>query len=225
MHLLNRSIRHPQNKLSEQRLDLSALLVDLMDQQDRRKQQLIGGLQRMQNEQQVQQSDFWLLQYQKLLDSRPPSADDSALDPHLGLQLLEHGVVHLLPFLSALLRTSAKAGGADGWRSIDDGRLAQAGVRSASDRVQVLRAIEAFYAATAERSTSARSACVVGDDAGEEAAEASCGATGASAEASAPPAGVQVEETTEGLAECVVCMERAVRNCIFYCFVPAQTAN
>lgn len=180
-------------------MDLSALLVDLMDQQDRRKQQLISGLQRMQAEQQDRQSDFWLLQYQKLLDARPPS--DLELDPRLGLQLLTHGVVHLLPFLSGLLRTSGKVG-ADGWRSIDDGQLAQVGVRSAAERVQVLRAIEAYYAAGEYPLSDARPDADGGDD--------ECGATTASAEASAPPPTRQAEETVTGLAECVVCMERAV---------------
>lgn len=46
-------------------------------------------------------SDFWLHQYQRLLDSRPNKFIDKerVLDPILANHLVLNGVVHCLPFL------------------------------------------------------------------------------------------------------------------------------
>lgn len=188
-----------QNQLSAQRMDLTGLLADLLDQQDRRKKQLLDGLQRMESEQQVKQHDFWLLQYQKLLDARPADEAPGALDPRLGWQLLTHGVVHLLPFLSRFLRsTSGGYGGVD-LREIDDDQLLAVGVRDVTDRVRILRAFEAFCA---ERDSAAKGA----DECGSVCARTVEPTRGVDADDVAGP----TAPLEEGVAECVVCLERAV---------------
>lgn len=195
-------------------MDLSSLLTELMDQQERRKRDLVNSLQHMESEQQVKQQDFWLLQYQKLLDVR--DADDasaSALDPQLGYQLLTHGVIHLLPFLARLLRT-AKCDG--DLRAIDEARLKEAGIRSAADRRSILQAIEMYCAAAA----TVLSEChAISEDEPSAPLSVSCSDAVNDEEtniADREPNGETKEpepssHTIEGLAECVVCMEKPVR--------------
>lgn len=177
-------------------MDLTCLLADLMDQQDRRKQHLLDSLQRLEAEQQVKQHDFWLLQYQQLLDVRPAERAPQALDPQLGWQLLTHGVIHLLPFLSQLLQT---AGGKTGEQPIDDDGLLAAGVRAPADRVKVLRAVEAFRAGR-QRTEEAEA-----DDCAEVCARPTAEPMRSGPETAGPTAPPEA-----GGAECVVCLEQAV---------------
>nr|CAD7453528.1 unnamed protein product [Timema tahoe] len=67
--------------------------------------------------------DFWLLQYQRLLDSRPYSLVEMerSLDPMLAQHLVVYGAIHCLPFLAQ-------------W----------AGVTLAQDRAAILEAVNSF---------------------------------------------------------------------------------
>lgn len=85
--------------------------------------------------------DFWLLQYQKLMDQQPPelSLQTSAIDPALGYQFLNHGVVQCLPFLSKIWQDTQTD-----LKDITDQHLKNAGVRNDSDRYNILRSIEIY---------------------------------------------------------------------------------
>lgn len=60
-------IDHNLNDLAEKRINLSFLLIDLLDQQKERREQLLATLQILENTND-QSEDFWLKQYQRLLE-------------------------------------------------------------------------------------------------------------------------------------------------------------
>lgn len=188
-------------------MDLTSLLAELLDQQERRKSQLLDSLHKLEADQRDQHQDFWLVQYQKLLDARSTALDDpyAELEPRLGHQLLAHGVIHLLPFLSRLLRPANK--GAD-LRRISDEQLRSAGVRLSTDRQNVLQAIAAYYLELKEVSDvplMRKSTAEVLED---------VKVAGNQAVASAPAVASDVSVgTVDGLSECVICMERPVSDC------------
>nr|CAD7586028.1 unnamed protein product [Timema genevievae] len=117
--------------LSEKRVALSAMLVDLLSQQADRRRQLLNTLDEMERRRWISDQekgeksdeDFWLLQYQRLLDSRPYSLVEMerSLDPMLAQHLVVYGAIHCLPFLAQ-------------W----------AGVTLAQDRAAILEAVNSF---------------------------------------------------------------------------------
>lgn len=127
--------------MSEQRVTLTYILLDLLDQQSKRKRELLDTLNCLEAQRENEQRDFWLLQYQKLLDSKPAedSFNSSTIDPMLGYNFLLNGVVHCIPFLSRLWR-SDKCHITD----ITDNDLIEAGIKNASDREKILQSIRDF---------------------------------------------------------------------------------
>lgn len=57
-----------QNDLCDKRLNLSILLIDLLEQQKQRRAQLISTLQTIEEQNNQSTEDFWLRQYQGLLE-------------------------------------------------------------------------------------------------------------------------------------------------------------
>lgn len=57
-----------QNDLCDKRLNLSILLIDLLEQQKQRRTQLISTLQTIEEQNSRSSEDFWLRQYQGLLE-------------------------------------------------------------------------------------------------------------------------------------------------------------
>lgn len=95
----------------------------------------------MEHQNKSQQEDFWLLQYQKLIDSRPIDLSTSAnsIDPLLGYNFLVNGVVHCLPFLSKIWQSKGKD-----LSSVTDEDLHLAGILKATDRTNILLSIQQF---------------------------------------------------------------------------------
>ncbi|XP_063241891.1 E3 ubiquitin-protein ligase LRSAM1-like isoform X2 [Bacillus rossius redtenbacheri] len=104
-------------ELSQKRVSLSEVLVDLLSQQAKRRKQLLDILQRMEQQRLLLhqndggegrgEEDFWLRQYQLLVDCRPCSLVEleRSLDPALAHCLVLSGAVHCLPFLSGWLQS------------------------------------------------------------------------------------------------------------------------
>lgn len=201
------------NNLSEQRVNLTYVLMDLLKQQDQRKQQLLETLKIIERQKKDEQTDFWLLQYQKLLDHQPSEItnDTASIDPILGYQFLENGVVHCLPFLSKIWQNRDKE-----LASLTDQDLVGAGVQSALDRQAILASISSYYDYLNRR------------------IEYPEGESSSSAEApSAPPTEVEelpvptsppsedVAGSSGGggvqFAECVICMEETVQVIFLPC--------
>lgn len=112
-----------------------------MEQQSARKRELLDTLGRLESQRENEQRDFWLLQYQKLLDAQPgeQSFRATSIDPMLGYNFLLNGVVHCIPFLSRLWQ-SDKCNIMD----ITDNDLIEAGIKNATDRERILQSINDF---------------------------------------------------------------------------------
>lgn len=155
-------------------------------------------------EQQHQQSDrhdFWLLQYQKLLDAQPQtlSLKSANIDPLLGYNFLLNDVVHCLPFLFKIWQTKKDLS------EINDDDLTAAGVHNRSDRTAILQSIYDYVHQKIDAPTANVSSVVftpaevdksIGGGASKSTVDDNRGGGGG-----------------ETLAECVVCMEESV--CIF----------
>lgn len=88
-----------------------------------------------------EQQDFWLLQYQKLLDAQPSelSIKSSSIDPMLGYNFLINEVVHCIPFLSKLWQSKVC-----NIEDITDDDLIAAGIQKQWDRAKILKSINDF---------------------------------------------------------------------------------
>lgn len=144
------------------------------------------------------EQDFWLLQYQKLLDSQPSElcTKSTQLDPLLGYQFLVNGVVHCLPFLSKLWQNYQ-----ENITSITDDDLQMAGVKNVRDRRNILKSIVEYSSS--------------------EQFEPIATAPPYDQEMATPPTELVTENKSndqqkfEMLAECVVCMEESVSKTNF----------
>lgn len=178
------------SELSVRRLDLTFILLDLLEQQEKRKKQLFETLRYMEDQKQSESENFWLLQYQRLIDSQPAKfvKQNSSIDPLLGYNFLVNGVVHCLPFLSNLWLDEHKD-----LQKISESDLREAGVKNEKDRFGILKSIECFLR---DDDTD--------DSVTEEAIEAS----------EQPGTSSDKAIAQSSMAECVVCMENDV-NVIF----------
>nr|CAI5838672.1 unnamed protein product [Callosobruchus analis] len=170
------------NDLCDQRIGLSCLLISLIDQQKERQSQLISTLQYMeQNSTDI--DDFWLKQYQRLLDKLPVGLSQAQknIDPSLAQALLVNGVIHCLPFLAKLTQSQYNL------TEVTDSNLSDAGVNCHNDRRRIL---DAFHMYGKERQLDEQlnipSAPLLLD------------------EASAPP---PEEISTFTTVECVICLD------------------
>lgn len=128
------------NDVADKRVNLTFVLLDLMEQQDKRKRQLRETLLDMEN--QKTEDDFWLMQYQKLLDSRGVMQSmQASLDPVLGYNFLLNGVVHVVPFLLKIWQKKDFQ-----LELVSDDDLQNAGIKNPKDRQGVLKAISDFLA-------------------------------------------------------------------------------
>lgn len=194
------------NHLSEQRINLTFVLMDLLKQQDQRKQQLLDTLKIIERQKEGEQTDFWLLQYQKLLDHQPSEItnDSASIDPILGYQFLENGVVHCLPFLSKIWQNRDKD-----LCSVTDGDLLDAGVQNPSDRRAILASIGSYYDYLNRR---------IEFPEGETSPEPET-PTAPTEEEPVEPSCPPEDVATGGVqfAECVICMEETVQVIFLPC--------
>lgn len=182
--------------MSVQRVELTYVLLDLLEQQSKRKKELFDTLLCLEMQRENETQDFWLLQYQKLLDSQPGdlSFRSTSIDPMLGYNFLVNGVVHCIPFLSKL------------WQSenfsicdITDDDLLEAGIKKAADREKILQSIRDFIKLDQPQAKEA-----IPDE----------------PTAPEPQSTSSVEETTTELdSECVICMEEPVSCFIMHSFL------
>lgn len=119
------------NELSSKRIQLSEILMDLLEQRDQRRQQLLDTLLAIQESQANCSEDVWLKQYQRLMDQCPRSLRET-LDPLLVHCLVQLNAVHCLPYLSA--------GSVD---SLDEIALEKMGA-SCSDKELILSALAMY---------------------------------------------------------------------------------
>ncbi|CAH0600590.1 unnamed protein product [Chrysodeixis includens] len=138
-------IAYNYNELLQQRVQLVNLLDDLFGQQNKRRKQLVETLREMETETN-KSNDFWLKNYQRLIDSAPRSLLNvgKSLDPALANYLLQEGVIHCLPFLVKFLFSDEPI------VSITREDLKLSGVSLSSDREGIIRAINSYVGAKCE---------------------------------------------------------------------------
>lgn len=130
------------NDVADKRVNLTFVLLDLMEQQDKRKKQLRETLLDMEN--QKTEDDFWLMQYQKLIDSRGVMQSmQASLDPVLGYNFLLNGVIHVVPFLMKIWQKKDFQ-----FEKVSDEDLQNAGIKNEKDRQGVLKSISDFIASS-----------------------------------------------------------------------------
>ncbi|XP_052872922.1 E3 ubiquitin-protein ligase LRSAM1-like [Anopheles cruzii] len=216
--------------LTEHRINLTYVLTDLLKQQDQRKQQLLETLKiiEKQNESE-QQSDFWLLQYQRLLDRQPTELThgSASIDPVLGYQFLVNGVVHCLPFLSKLWQNKDKE-----LCQVCDTDLTAAGVQNPTDRRGILQSIASYYDYLNGRIDYPEGESVVGtpmatapmDTESDDDRAPSTSRSGREPVSPSVPdtppmvgEGGTISPVTAQFAECVICMEQMVQVIFLPC--------
>uniref|UniRef100_A0A2H1V5S7 SFRICE_011056 n=1 Tax=Spodoptera frugiperda TaxID=7108 RepID=A0A2H1V5S7_SPOFR len=138
-------IAYNYNELLHQRIQLVNLLDDLFGQQNKRRKQLVETLKEMDSETN-KSNDFWLKNYQKLMDSAPRTLLDigKSLDPILANYLLQEGVIHCLPFLVKFLFSG------DSLLNITKEELKSSGVSLSTDRDAIMRAIQLYVGAKSQ---------------------------------------------------------------------------
>ncbi|XP_039286981.1 E3 ubiquitin-protein ligase LRSAM1 isoform X2 [Nilaparvata lugens] len=136
VELMRRKVNTDQltSELCSKRLQLSEILMDLLEQRDQRRQQLLDTLLAIQQSQANCSEDLWLQQYQRLMD-RCPQSLQQMLDPLLVHCLVQLNAIHCLPLLSAGLASSV-----DG---LDQIALEKMGV-SSGDRELILSALAMY---------------------------------------------------------------------------------
>lgn len=184
-------------------MNLTFILLDLLDQRAKRKKELLDTLVCLELQKENEQQDFWLLQYQKLLDSQPCelSFKSSSIDPMLGYNFLVNGVVHCIPFLSKLWQSTSKANVLD----ISDTDLIEAGIKKAQDREKILKSIKDFveqYADGTSPPTAPKAEKQVSIDEATTSNEQELSTN-------------DDEPSTDLGSECVICMENTVKNFFF----------
>jgi hypothetical protein len=91
-------------------------------------------------EDQKTENDYWLLQYQKLIDRNGVMQNAQAsIDPVLGYNFLLNGVIHVVPFLLKIWNNKNFA-----LDKVTNEDLQNAGIKNPKDREGVLRAIQDF---------------------------------------------------------------------------------
>lgn len=181
-----------------------------MEQQSARKRELLDTLMCLEAQRENEQRDFWLLQYQKLLDAQPgeQSFRATSIDPMLGYNFLLNGVVHCIPFLSRLWQSNKY-----NIMDITDSDLIEAGIKNASDRANILQSINDFL--KLEKSSQVKEAISTTTTTTTQ----PVAQTHTVKPSSAPQTEQQTnsseinqnEATGEMESECVICMEESVR--------------
>lgn len=196
------------NDVAEKRTNLTIVLLDLMDQQEKRKNQLIETLVDIERNQR-NEDDFWLIQYQKLLDQRGVMQNSQAsIDPALGYNFLLNGVIHVVPFLLRIWSRKDFC-----LEKVNDEDLKNVGIKNKKDRAGVLRAINDFL------SQNKNFSCAKEENEKEMVEEKPHvpSAPQESPSVSAPSSASSREYTTNPANECVICMDAQTRVIFLPC--------
>jgi len=188
--------------MKDKRDKLTQLLMDLMERQKQRAEDLQRMMGEMETQRVEEQENYWLIQYQKLLDSKPKGLEEAegSMDPKVKQLLVDCGAEELVPVFAKKKVTYKEVA------FLTEVDLKQMGISSEFLRRRVLSAITAL----AQGEDSARTNL-------EGAGGSMKGAASAPSEDdesrdSAPSAPEDTDPSapveTFQSAECVVCLER-----------------
>uniref|UniRef100_A0A8C0HVB8 E3 ubiquitin-protein ligase LRSAM1 n=1 Tax=Balaenoptera musculus TaxID=9771 RepID=A0A8C0HVB8_BALMU len=198
--LMHRQIRK-QEMISEQRWVLSSLLQQLLKEKTQREEELREILTELEAKSETKQENYWLIQYQRLLNQKPLSLklQEEGLERQLVALLVELSAEHYLPIF-AHHRISL-----DMLSRMGPGDLAKVGVSEAGLQHQILRRAQELLDATRARPELLKPPQgEVLPTAPEELPEA--------VRPSAPRAELEAQTS-----ECVVCLEREAQMIFLNC--------
>ncbi|XP_029776987.1 E3 ubiquitin-protein ligase LRSAM1 isoform X2 [Suricata suricatta] len=203
--LMHRQIRK-QEMISEQRWALSSLLQQLLKEKARREEELRDILTELEAKSETKQENYWLIQYQRLLNQKPLSLkmQEEGMERQLAALLVELSAEHYLPIF-AHHRISL-----DALSRMSPGDLAQVGVSEAGLQHEILRRARELLGAarTQPEPLNPPKGEVLGameePTAPEEPTEP--------VSPSAPPAELDVQTS-----ECVVCLEQEAQMIFLDC--------
>ncbi|XP_070286723.1 E3 ubiquitin-protein ligase LRSAM1 isoform X1 [Myotis yumanensis] len=194
-----------QEMISEQRWALSSLLQQLLKEKTQREEELRAILMELEAKSETKQENYWLIQYQRLLNQKPLSLklQEEGMERPLAALLVELSAEHYLPIF-AHHRISL-----DMLSRMSPGDLAKVGVSEAGLQHEILRrARELLDAARIQpellKPPPDEVLGALEPTAPEELPE--------SARPSAPPAELEVQTS-----ECVVCLEREAQMIFLNC--------
>lgn len=207
--------------LGDLRMELSELLMVLLKEKDEREEQLRARMVEIEEQKEGDNMDFWLVQYQRLLDSKPEKLiqKESVLDVELMEMLIRSGGEdHVTTFARHNIDLSNVGG-------LDEQQLRQMGVYQIGVINNFLREVEEYVCA--------RKKLQLEEEEGESGHEVALSAPEKASsqqqlEPTAPPVVEDEESEGEVTNECVVCMD-AQSNCVLLpcahvcvCFACAQ---
>ncbi|XP_057169751.1 E3 ubiquitin-protein ligase LRSAM1 isoform X4 [Ursus arctos] len=203
--LMHRQIRN-QEMISEQRWALSSLLRQLLKEKARREEELREILTELEAKSETKQENYWLIQYQRLLNQKPLSLklQEEGLERQLAALLVDLSAEHYLPLFAhhrISLDTLSRMSPAD---------LAKVGVSEAGLQHEILRRVQELLDAARIQPEllNPPKGEVLGapeePTAPEELPE--------SVSPSAPPAELELPTS-----ECVVCLEREAQMIFLNC--------
>ncbi|CAK9828859.1 E3 ubiquitin-protein ligase LRSAM1 [Anthophora retusa] len=128
------------NEIAEKRVTLSTILMNLLEQQKHRRDQLLETINSIEQQRCItnsrRKSQFWLMQYQSLMEARPQGLLEM-LEPMLVRHVAIAGALHCLPFLASLPSLLP---------DLSDEQLKTIGIHSESDRTAIKLAVENYLA-------------------------------------------------------------------------------
>nr|XP_055173469.1 E3 ubiquitin-protein ligase LRSAM1 isoform X2 [Nyctereutes procyonoides] len=203
--LMHQQIRK-QEMISEQRWALSSLLQQLLKEKTRREEELREILTELEAKSETKQENYWLIQYQRLLNQKPLSLklQEEGLERQLAALLVDLSAEHYLPIF-AHHRISL-----DMLSRMSPGDLAKVGVSEAGLQHEILRKVQELLDAARIQPEllNPHKGEVLGalevPTAPEELPE--------SVSPSAPPAELEVQTS-----ECVVCLEQEAQMIFLNC--------
>ncbi|XP_011844104.1 PREDICTED: E3 ubiquitin-protein ligase LRSAM1 [Mandrillus leucophaeus] len=190
-----------QEMISEQRWALSSLLQQLLKEKQQREEELREILTELEAKSETRQENYWLIQYQRLLNQKPLSLklQEEGMERQLVALLEELSAEHYLPIF-AHHRLSL-----DLLSQMSPGDLAKVGVSEAGLQHEILRRVqELLDAARIQPELKPPTGAVLTPTAPQEPPE--------SVRPSAPPAELEVQAS-----ECVVCLEREAQMIFLNC--------
>ncbi|KAM7094020.1 E3 ubiquitin-protein ligase LRSAM1 isoform 2-T2 [Molossus nigricans] len=209
--LMHRQIRN-QEMISEQRWALSNLLQQLLKEKAQREEELRTILTELEAKSETKQENYWLIQYQRLLNQKPLSLklQEEGMEQQLAALLVELSAEHYLPIF-AHHRISL-----DMLSRMSPGDLAKVGVSEAGLQHEILRRVRELLDAARMQPELLKPPRREVLGALEPSAPEECPDP---VRPSAPPGELEVQTS-----ECVVCLEREAQmiflNCGHVCCCP-----
>jgi len=142
----NLKVEFENEVMKEKREQLTAILIQLMDQKKDRQEELTSRLKEMESSRTDENDNYWLIQYQKMLDNKPKSLieAESKIEPPLKELLTSIGAEDYIPVFATRNVTLKQLS------YIKDKELCEMGMHNLYLRQKMLVAVEQ-YASTQEQ--------------------------------------------------------------------------